>query len=78
MFVHVPASLKPKPVSTILHHTHPYFIYEVIMKYILVEYEVVIKKISIIFSKNEVVNTAMFVYYQNASYHNETKVKVSV
>ena len=46
-----------KAVSTILHHSYPYFIYEVIMKYIWAEYEVV--------SKNEVVNTAMFVFYQN-------------
>ena len=30
-------------VSRILHHSHPYFIYEVIMKYIWAEYEVVMK-----------------------------------
>ena len=53
------------PVSRILHHSHPYFIYEVLMKYIWEEYDVVMKWISIFFSNNEVVNTAMFVYYQN-------------
>ena len=31
------------PVSTILHHSHPHYIYEVIMKYIWAEYEVVMK-----------------------------------
>ena len=36
-----------------------------IMKYIWEEYDVVMKYISIFFLKNEVVNTAMFVYYQN-------------
>ena len=30
-------------VSTIPHHSRSYFIYEVIMKYILEEYEVVMK-----------------------------------
>ena len=32
-----------KSVSRILHHSHPYFIYEVIMKYIWEEYDVVMK-----------------------------------
>ena len=52
-------------VSRILHHSHPYFIYEVIMKYIWAEYDVFMKYISNFFSKNEVVNTAKFVYYQS-------------
>ena len=54
-----------KAVSRILHHSHPYFIYEVIMKYIWEEYDVLWSKFPYFFSKNEVVNTAMFVYYQN-------------
>ena len=32
-----------RAVSRILHHSHPYFIYEVIMKHIWAEYEVVMK-----------------------------------
>ena len=40
-----------KAVSRILHHSYPYFIYEVIMKYIWEEYDVFMKYISIFFQK---------------------------
>ena len=52
------------PVSRILHHIHPCLIYEAIMRHIRDEYEAIKKQISIIFSKNEVVGAAIFVYCQ--------------
>ena len=51
-------------VSRILHHIHPCLIYEAIMRHIRDEYEAIMKPISIIFSKNEVVGAAIFVYCQ--------------
>ena len=49
-------------VSRILHHIHPCLIYEAIMRHIKDKYEAIMKQISIIFSKNEVVGAAIFVY----------------
>ena len=53
-----------KTVSRILHHIHPCLIYEAIMRHIRDKYEAIMKQISIIFSKNEVVGAAIFVYCQ--------------
>ena len=39
----IPLQMLPMAVSRILHHSHPYFIYEVIMMYIWEEYDVVMK-----------------------------------
>ena len=52
------------PVSRILHHIHPCLIYEAIMRHIRDKYEAIMKQISLIFSKNEVVGAAIFVYCQ--------------
>ena len=52
------------PVSRILHHIHPCLIYESIMRHIRDKYDAIMKQISIIFSKNEVVGAAILVYCQ--------------
>ena len=46
------------PVSRILHHIHPCLIYEAIMRHIRDKYEAIMKQISLIFSKNEVLGPA--------------------
>ena len=45
-------------VSRILHHIHPCLIYEAIMRHIINKYEAIMKQISLIFSKNEVLGPA--------------------
>ena len=47
-----------KSVSRILHHIHPCLIYEAIMRHIRDKYEAIMKQISLIFSKNEVLGLA--------------------
>ena len=51
-------------VSRILHHIHLCLIYEAIMRQIRDKYDAIMKQISIIFSKNEVLGAAIFVYCQ--------------
>ena len=51
-------------VSRILHHIHLCLIYEAIMRHIIDKYEAIMKQISIIFSKNEVLCAAIFVSCQ--------------
>ena len=53
-----------RSVSRILHHIHPCLIYEAIMRHIRDKYKAIMKQISIIFSKNEVVGAVIFVYCQ--------------
>ena len=53
-----------RSVSRILHHIHLCLIYEAIMRHISDKYEAIMKQISIIFSKNEVLGAAIFVYCQ--------------
>ena len=48
-----------KAVSRILHHIHLCLIYEAIMRQIRDKYDAIMKQISIIFSKNEVVGAAI-------------------
>ena len=52
------AELGTSPVSRILHHIHPCLIYEAIMRHIWDKYEAIMKQISLIFSKNEVLGPA--------------------
>ena len=47
-----------KPVSRILHHIHLCLIYEAIMRHIRDKYDAIMKQISLIFSKNEVLGPA--------------------
>ena len=50
--------LEYNAVSRILHHIHPCLIYEAIMRHIRDKYEAIMKQISLIFSKNEVLGPA--------------------
>ena len=54
-------------VSRILHHIHPCLIYEAIMRHIRDKYEAIMKQISMIFSKNEVLCVEIFVYCQTTT-----------
>ena len=48
----------PRAVSRVLPHIHPCLIYEAIMRHIRDKYEAIMKQISPIFSKNEVLGPA--------------------
>ena len=53
-------TLLTNPVSRILHHIHLCLIYEAIMRHIRDKYEAIMKQITLIFSKNEVLGPAFF------------------
>ena len=46
------------PVSRILHHIHPFLIYEAIMRHLKDKYEAIMKQISLNILKNEVLGLA--------------------